>query len=271
MLSVSASMTAALQATGALAVPVHFERHWPAARQQSIRHSAQPARSAAAGRAASCSYLCICCHWQPSCQSSNGMPVRCAVCSAHSTTACGSVSAWDTTASNRCGPDFSVTCQQTSGRSTTTISSWASSVPSCCFARVQGLPGHAAVHAPLDVRCAAADRDGDAAERDPLQSPTSAAAKSEPRHTQQALQDAAQQPDSSQHGGALNSAEQLRAMAAALQLSGLAAKQQHLLTGDGSQRGRSSVAQPPPPAQPSPAVVNGKSAALAIIRQHDPT
>lgn len=160
--------------------------------------------------------------------------------------------------------------QNVSIQNVSTNSSWPSStMRSCCFECLQG-QRQPQTAARLHVRCAAADRNGDAAEPDSLRLPKVQVAGNQPQQSGQAMQ---QQPPleagASQGGGTLTIAEQKQAMAAAFQ-QGFAALQRNSQNSAAGQPKRSdSVQLPPPPAGTSLAVVNGKKAALAILQQHD--
>ena len=136
---------------------------------------------------------------------------------------------------------------------------------------VQQQPADGAFHASLQVRCAAAGRDGDAAERNPLQQPQDDSSRQssqrppperEPHGKQQAVQQAPPPAGNGQHGGTLSEAEKQRAMTAALQLWN--ASGQHVSNGSSAQ----------PPAASASAASTGaeqsKRAALALLQQHSP-
>lgn len=129
----------------------------------------------------------------------------------------------------------------------------------------------------LQVRCTAAGRDGDAAERNqlqqaqdnrPRQSSQRPPPEREPHSTQQAVQQPPPPNGNGQHGGTLSEAEKQQAMAEALQLF----RSDQIKTANGQHASIGSSAQPPVGSAPaaSNGPESGKRAALALLQQHSP-
>jgi hypothetical protein len=274
MSSLGALPPAVLQGTGAPQLSVQCQRHRSAARQRTDRLTADR-RATAVRRPASGYGCCSSCGWQSSRQSCGSVLGQCAACSA-AVAALGSTDAWKQhrtpqvrrTLCSVLGVDAFYRYRQKLGIK--------DNAEVLCCVQVQRQLSDGAFHA-LQVRCAAAGRDGDAAEPDQLQQAQDSRPRQlsqrppperEPYSTQQAVQQAPPPAGNGQHGGTLSNAEKQQAMAAALQLF----RSDQIKTANGHHVSNGSSAQPP--AASVPAASNGaesrKRAALALLQQHSP-